>query len=71
VVCGIAINICCFYAARDLVRDGFRVLMVEDASAGIDVPAANLYRAAARAEGEQLGIGYLTTAQIIDTVVRS
>src|SRR5207245_64349 len=48
-VCGIAINICCFYAARDLRRAGFRVLMVEDASAGIDVPAANLYQQEAKA----------------------
>src|SRR5439155_23047020 len=50
-VCGIATNICCFYAARDLRQAGFRVLLVEDASAGIDVPAAGLYQAQARAEG--------------------
>ena len=36
-VCGIAANICCFYAARDLRAAGLRVLLVEDASAGIDV----------------------------------
>src|SRR4051794_15456675 len=41
-ICGLATNICCFFAARDLRRAGFRILMVEDASAGIDVPAANL-----------------------------
>src|SRR6516164_7530643 len=40
VVCGIATNICCFHTARDLRLEGFRVLLVEDASAGIDVPAA-------------------------------
>src|SRR5206468_1936043 len=39
-VCGIATNICCFFAARDLVQAGFRVSLVEDASAGIDVPPA-------------------------------
>src|SRR5262245_10709785 len=44
VVCGIATNICCFYVARDLRREGFRVLMGEDASAGIDVPAAGLFQ---------------------------
>src|SRR5439155_21607140 len=33
VVCGIATNICCFFAARDLRRDGFRVVIAEDASA--------------------------------------
>jgi nicotinamidase/pyrazinamidase len=63
-VCGIATNICCFYAARDLRRAGFRVLMVEDASAGIDVPAANLYQARAKHEGEQLGIEYVTLAAV-------
>src|SRR5436190_5628227 len=44
VVCGIATNICCFYAARDLRRQGFDVWLVEDASAGIDVPAAGLFQ---------------------------
>jgi nicotinamidase/pyrazinamidase len=58
-VCGLATNICCFFAARDLRRAGFRVLLVEDASAGIDVPAANLLQAAAKAEGTQLGIEYV------------
>jgi nicotinamidase/pyrazinamidase len=64
VVCGIATNICCFYAARDLRRAGFRVALVEDASAGLDVPAANLYQAQAKAEGERLGIEYVTLAQV-------
>ncbi len=62
VVSGLATNICCFYAARDLRKAGLRVLMVEDASAGIDVPAAGLYQAAARQEGEALGIEYVQTA---------
>jgi nicotinamidase/pyrazinamidase len=64
-VCGLATNICCFFAARDLRRAGFRVLLVEDASAGIDVPAAGLFQAAAKAEGQQLGIEYVTTAQLL------
>src|SRR5439155_4087311 len=50
VVCGIATNIRCFYAACDLRRAGFAVTIVEDASAGIDVPAAGLFQAAAKAE---------------------
>jgi nicotinamidase/pyrazinamidase len=58
VVCGIATNICCFFAARDFQRAGFRVLMVEDASAGIDVPAAGLFQATSKAEGLALGIEY-------------
>src|SRR5437660_1510396 len=61
-VCGIATNICCFFAARDLRKAGFAVVMVEDASAGIDVPAANLYQAAAKTEGQALGITYCSVA---------
>ena len=65
VVCGIATNICCFYAARDLRQAGFRMLMVEDASAGIDVPAAGLFQDKARAEGLQLGIEYVHCAELL------
>jgi nicotinamidase/pyrazinamidase len=65
VVCGIATNICCFYAARDLRYAGFRVLMVEDASAGLDVPAANLFQAQAKAEGQRLGIEYCKLAEVV------
>jgi nicotinamidase/pyrazinamidase len=66
VVCGIATNICCFFAARDLAKAGFRVLMAEDASAGIDVPAAGLFQSKAKAEGTALGIEYVTVAAIRD-----
>ncbi len=65
VVCGIATNICCFYAARDLRRAGFDVRMVEDASAGIDVPAAGLFQDEARQEGQSLGIAYVTSADVL------
>jgi len=64
VVCGIATNICCFYTARDLRRAGFRVLLVEDASAGIDVPEANLFQQRAKEEGQRLGIEYATVRAI-------
>jgi nicotinamidase/pyrazinamidase len=64
-VCGIATNICCFYAARDLRRAGFRVLLVEDASAGIDVPAANLYQHAAKSDGKQMGIEYVSVSEVL------
>ena len=63
VVCGIATNICCFFAARDLRRAGFDVWMAEDASAGIDVPAAGLLQSNAKAEGRSLGIRYVTVAE--------
>jgi nicotinamidase/pyrazinamidase len=65
VVCGLAANICCFYVARDLRRAGFGVVIVEDASAGIDVPAAGLFVAQARQEGLALGIRYETTDQVL------
>ncbi len=64
-VCGIATNICCFYTARDLRRARFRVLIVEDASAGIDVPAANLFQARAKEEGTRLGVEYVTTDAVL------
>jgi nicotinamidase/pyrazinamidase len=65
VVCGIATNICCFYAARDLRRAGFRVVMVEDASAGLDVPAAGLFQTAARKEGLGIGMEYVLSAELL------
>ena len=65
VVCGLATNICCFFAARDLRKHGFRVVIVEDASAGIDVPAAGLFEAKAKEEGMSLGIEYVSTAEVI------
>ena len=68
VVCGIATNICCFYAARDLQKEGFRVLLAEDASAGIDVPAAGLYQKKAKEEGQRLGIAYERTADLLEAV---
>lgn len=65
VVCGIATNICCFFAARDLRRAGLRVLLAEDASAGLDVPAAGLLQARTKAEGQALEIEYVTTEQVL------
>src|SRR5437868_12763587 len=68
VVCGIATNICCFYAARDLRRAGFRVVLVEDASAGIDVPAAGLFQARAKEEGLALGMAYVNSDELLAAV---
>jgi nicotinamidase/pyrazinamidase len=65
VVCGIATNICCFFTARDLRIAGFDVWMVEDASAGIDVPAAGLFQDRARAEGAALGIQYVRESDVV------
>ncbi|WP_439625782.1 isochorismatase family protein [Gemmata sp.] len=68
VVCGLATNICCFYAARDLKLAGFDVWLAEDASAGIDVPAAGLYQTEAREEGCALGIRYATVRDVADAL---
>ena len=64
-VCGVALNICCFFVARDLRLAGFDVWLIEDASAGIDIPAAGLFQATARAEGEQAGIAYRRVADLL------
>ncbi|WP_020470992.1 isochorismatase family protein [Zavarzinella formosa] len=63
-VCGIATNICCFFTARDLRNAGFEVLMIEDASAGIDIPAAGLLQATARASGMAQGIRYCSSSEL-------
>jgi nicotinamidase/pyrazinamidase len=65
VVCGLATNICCLETGRDLRRHGFRVCIVEDASAGIDIPKSSLGQAAAKAEGEKSGIQYRRTAELV------
>jgi len=65
VVCGLATNICCFYAARDLRRAGFDVWLAEDASAGLDVPTAGLFQSQARIEGEGLGIRYVSVDDVV------
>lgn len=64
VVCGIAANICCFFASRDLRTAGFDVWFAEDASAGLDVPNAGLFQAQAKAEGQALGIRYSSVAEV-------
>lgn len=66
VVCGLTTNICVFSAARDLRRAGFRVVIAEDATAGIDVPKAGLFQKKARAEGEELGIEYVKTTEVVE-----
>ncbi|MFN4260150.1 MAG: isochorismatase family protein [Gemmataceae bacterium] len=68
VICGLAINICCHFAARDLRQAGFDVIIVEDASAGIDVPSAGLFQDQAKAEGQQLGIMYLLTNEVLAAI---
>ena len=71
VVCGIATNICCFFAARDLRCAGFDVWLVEDASAGIDIPSADLYQAKAKAEGQAIGIRYCSVAEVAEALKKN
>ena len=70
VVCGIATNICCYFAAKDLLAFGFAVLMAEDASAGIDVPAAGLFQKRAKADGMAMGLRYVNVLEIQKTIAR-
>jgi nicotinamidase/pyrazinamidase len=65
VICGIATNICCYFAARDLRLAGFDVVIVTDASAGIDIPAAGLFQEATQKEGEAIGIHYLKFSELM------
>jgi len=65
VICGLATNICCFFTARDLRREGFAVAIVDDASAGIHVPAANFFQDQAKAQGIRLGIRYVMTDEVV------
>ncbi len=65
VICGLDTNICCFYSARDLRQQNFRVLLVEDASAGIDVSEAQLFQNQAKEEGLTLGIEYVAADQVL------
>ncbi|HKB02620.1 MAG TPA: isochorismatase family protein [Gemmataceae bacterium] len=65
VVCGLATNICCFFTARDLRTAGFDVWLVEDASAGIDLPAAGLIQKKAKEDGLALGIKYGTVDAVL------
>lgn len=67
-VCGLAANICCFFVARDLRQAGFSVLLVEDAAAGIDIPAAGLFQEHARNHGIALGIQYVRADDIFRRV---
>ena len=64
VIAGLATNICCYFVARDLRKAGFRVMIVEDASAGIDVPVAGLLQEQTRKEGLGLGIHYCQVEDI-------
>jgi nicotinamidase/pyrazinamidase len=42
--------------------------MAEDACAGIDVPAAGLFQARAKADGQALGIRYCTAADVVQGI---
>lgn len=70
VICGLALNICCLFAARDLREEGIAVTLIKDASAGIDVPAAGLFQDQARLEGVARGIRYTSTVDFL-TAIRS
>lgn len=65
VIAGVALNICCFYTALDLRKAGFEVCIVEDASAGLDVPKACLFQAKAKEEAQAGGVRYVRTEDVL------
>ncbi|MGE3805051.1 MAG: isochorismatase family protein [Gemmataceae bacterium] len=65
VICGLTTNICCYYNALALRRGNFAVWIVEDASAGIDIPTLGLYQAQAKQEAQSRGVKYVKTAEVV------
>jgi nicotinamidase/pyrazinamidase len=65
VIAGVALNICCFFTALDLRKAGFDVWIVEDASAGIDVPKACLFQAKAKEEAQAGGVRYVRADEVL------
>ena len=52
--------------ARDLCDGGFEVSIVEDASAGIDVPGSPHTQVEAMEQAQTCGIRYLGTSQVLE-----
>ena len=63
VICGIATNSAAS-SPPGTCGTGFAVSIVEDASAGIDVPAAGLFQETAKAEGIEIGIRYVRVDEV-------
>ncbi|MHA1821518.1 MAG: bifunctional nicotinamidase/pyrazinamidase [Promethearchaeota archaeon] len=53
-VCGLALDYCCYYTAKDAKREGFDVIFLEDLTRGIDIPENNIKNA--KDDMEKLGI---------------
>ena len=43
----------------------YHPVVYHDASAGIDIPAAGLFQAKAKEEGERMGIGYCKVSDLV------
>ena len=44
-LCGLALDVCVYYSAQDSARLGYRTVVIEDASRGIDNPPGSLEKA--------------------------
>ncbi len=64
VLCGVARNICVHWTGRDLALAGFQVVLVTDASAGIDLPSAGLFQSQALTEAQSLGFAFHTVHEL-------
>ena len=60
-VAGLALDFCVRYSAEDAVREGFAVVVIEDACRGIDVQGS---MAAARASFAGLGVARITAGEL-------
>jgi len=61
-LCGLATDFCVHYTALDAVREGFQVIVLEDACRAIDLEGS---LAAARSEMAEAGVIVQTTAQFL------
>ena len=43
-LCGIATDVCVYYSAMDSIKFGFKTFVIDDAVAGVDLPAGNIQR---------------------------
>lgn len=68
IICGIATNICVSETAKELRLD-FQTIIVEDASAGIDILELKICQAVTKQENQKLYIEYCSTKDLLRRLV--
>jgi len=64
VLAGLALDFCVRYSAEDAVREGFAVIVIEDACRGIDVQGS---LAATRSSFAALGVACIAAGDLAET----